>query len=322
MGRVNAVQCVSRWVALLVCLWLGAVASAAAGGHYAVLGIPRDAAAADVKAAHRKLAKQYHPDKNRGPNQAAAAEKFKQVQEAYEVLSDEQRRKVYDTYGEEGLKAADAGHPPGQYGGGGMDSFFGGGGGGGQGGYSNVDAAEFIAQMFGNRRGSRGFSSGGGGMGGMGGWSDLFSQMFGAEDTEYGGGGGSGFSGQPFPSSGHRRGGFPGRTSVSEPAVYELEVTLEELYNAEKKVVVVPHRVRVQGSPVAYTYKHSYRVSLKPGWRDRTTLKFPPADVTLAHVGPTRVPSVTLKLKTRPHKYFERVGDDLIIKVGVEVQCH
>jgi DnaJ family protein B protein 4 len=281
------------------------------------LGIPRDAAAAEVKAAHRKLAKQYHPDKNRGPNQAVAAEKFKQVQEAYEVLSDEQRRKVYDTYGEEGLKAADAGHPPGQYGGGGgypgggMDSFFGGGG-GGQCGYSNVDAAEFIAQMFGSRRGARGFSSGGGGMGG---WSDLFSQMFGAEDMEYGGGGG--FSGQPFPGGGQRGGrGFPGRTSVSEPAVYELEVSLEELYNAEKKVVVVPHRVRVQGSPVAYTYKHSYRVSLKPGWRDGTTLKFPPADVTLAHVGSTRVPSVTLKLKTRPHKYFERVGDDLIIKVG------
>ena len=317
MSRANAGQYLLRLLCLLVCLWLGAVSSAAAGGHYAVLGIPRDAAAAEVKAAHRKLAKQYHPDKNRGPNQAVAAEKFKQVQEAYEVLSDEQRRKVYDTYGEEGLKAADAGHPPGQYGGGGgypgggMDSFFGGGG-GGQGGYSNVDAAEFIAQMFGSRRGARGFSSGGGGMGG---WSDLFSQMFGAEDMEYGGGGG--FSGQPFPGGGQRGGrGFPGRTSVSEPAIYELEVSLEELYNAEKKVVVVPHRVRVQGSPVAYTYKHSYRVSLKPGWRDGTTLKFPPADVTLAHVGSTRVPSVTLKLKTRPHKYFERVGDDLIIKVG------
>jgi DnaJ-class molecular chaperone len=284
-----------------------------------VLGLPRDAAAADVKAAHRKLAKQYHPDKNRGAGQAAAAEKFKLVQEAYEVLSDEQRRRVYDTYGAEGLKAADAGRPPGPrggqggYSGGGMDSFFAGGGGGGGGGgrgsqgtYSNGDAAEFIAQMFGGRGPPRGF----GGGGGTGGWSNLFGQMFGAEDMEYGGG----FGGRPPPGYGSGQRAF-GRTSVAEPAAYEMEVTLEELYIAEKKVVVVPHRVRVQGSPVAYTYQHSYTVRLKPGWRDGTTLKFPPADVELADVGPTRLPSVTLKLKTKPHKYFERVGDDLIIKV-------
>ncbi|HEV2346550.1 MAG TPA: molecular chaperone DnaJ [Actinocrinis sp.] len=62
--------------------------------YYKVLGVPKDAAAADIKKAYRKLARQYHPDANKGD--PAAEEKFKEISEAYDVLSDEKRRKEYD----------------------------------------------------------------------------------------------------------------------------------------------------------------------------------------------------------------------------------
>lgn len=63
--------------------------------YYKVLGVSKDASKADIKKAYRKLAQKYHPDKN--PNNKEAEEKFKDLGEAYEVLSDEEKRKQYDT---------------------------------------------------------------------------------------------------------------------------------------------------------------------------------------------------------------------------------
>lgn len=70
--------------------------------YYDLLGVPRNAPADDIKKAYRKLALKWHPDKN--PNNPQAAEKFKELTAAYEVLSDPQKREIYDQYGEEGLK--------------------------------------------------------------------------------------------------------------------------------------------------------------------------------------------------------------------------
>ena len=79
--------------------------------YYEVLGVSRDADAAAIKKAYRKLAKKYHPDTNSGD--ARAAEEFKEVTEAYSVLSDEKKRKLYDQFGhaafEEGGGASQAG---------------------------------------------------------------------------------------------------------------------------------------------------------------------------------------------------------------------
>lgn len=69
--------------------------------YYAILNLTRNATDADVKKMYRKLALKFHPDKNKDPG---AGEKFKQISEAFDVLSDPQKRATYDQFGEEGLK--------------------------------------------------------------------------------------------------------------------------------------------------------------------------------------------------------------------------
>lgn len=72
--------------------------------YYEVLGVDRNASKEDLKKAYRKLAMQYHPDRN--PNNKEAEEKFKEAAEAYEVLSDDQKRAQYDRFGHEGMRAS------------------------------------------------------------------------------------------------------------------------------------------------------------------------------------------------------------------------
>ena len=113
--------------------------------YYEVLGVSKDADAKEIKKAYRKLAMKYHPDKN--PGDKAAEEKFKEINEAYEVLSDEEKRSTYDRFGHDGLN--------GQAGFGGGQGFGGFGGSGGFGGFEDI---------FGDI-----FGSGFGGFGGSGG---------------------------------------------------------------------------------------------------------------------------------------------------------
>ena len=114
--------------------------------YYEVLGVGKDADAKEIKKAYRKLAMKYHPDKN--PGNKEAEEKFKEINEAYEVLSDEEKRSTYDRFGHDGLNN--------QGGFGGGQGFGGGFGGGGFGGFEDI---------FGDIFGSSGF---GGGFGGGG----------------------------------------------------------------------------------------------------------------------------------------------------------
>src|SRR5215204_29168 len=75
---------------------------------YAVLEIPRGASEDEVKAAYRKLAMRYHPDRNNGSKEAE--EKFKEITEAYDVLRDPNKRAAYDRYGEAGLRGGGGGY--------------------------------------------------------------------------------------------------------------------------------------------------------------------------------------------------------------------
>src|ERR671931_813688 len=74
---------------------------------YGVLGVSRDATDDEIKKAYRKLAMQYHPDRNNGAKEAE--EKFKAITEAYDVLRDPQKRAAYDRYGEAGLRGGGGG---------------------------------------------------------------------------------------------------------------------------------------------------------------------------------------------------------------------
>jgi molecular chaperone DnaJ len=107
--------------------------------YYDVLGVGRESTDTEIKKAYRKLALKYHPDRNKGDE--TAAEQFKEIAEAYEVLSDSEKRRVYDQFGHDGLKGRGFGS-------------------------SGVDPFDIFESIFGNR----------GQSGGMGG---IFEQFFG-----------------------------------------------------------------------------------------------------------------------------------------------
>ena len=71
--------------------------------YYEILGVAKNASEEDIKKAYRKLAMKHHPDRNQGDASKAAEEKFKEAKEAYEMLSDAQKRAAYDQYGHAGV---------------------------------------------------------------------------------------------------------------------------------------------------------------------------------------------------------------------------
>jgi molecular chaperone DnaJ len=106
--------------------------------YYKVLDVPRNASEADIKKAYRRLAMKFHPDRN--PGDKEAEESFKEAKEAYEVLTDEQKRAIYDQHGHDGIDAARQG--------------------GGAGGFGGADFGDIFGEVFGDifgggRRGGR-----------------------------------------------------------------------------------------------------------------------------------------------------------------------
>lgn len=128
--------------------------------YYSVLGVPRTAGESEIKSAYRKLALKHHPDRNQGNK--VSESKFKEINEAYEVLSDPQKRKMYDQVGENPQPGGQGYAPPGggyqQRPGGFQYSYQG----GGQGTEQFGDFSDFFQSIFGGG-GGRGF----GGFGGM-----------------------------------------------------------------------------------------------------------------------------------------------------------
>lgn len=196
---------------------------AAKRDYYEILGISRNADDSTIKKAYRKLAKRYHPDTNTG--NAQAEERFKEVTEAYDILSDPEKRKLYDRFGHAAFDGSGAGNA------GGFGAY-GSGGPGGSGSYSytgpdgsyheyhfeNEDMDDILKNMFGG-----GFGGSDGGFG-----SRFHSNFGGGSGGGFGNGFGSGFGGFGGGSYGQDGSDIQAEISVSfEEAAFGCEKVIQ-----------------------------------------------------------------------------------------------
>ncbi|WOK97260.1 hypothetical protein Cni_G05968 [Canna indica] len=260
--------------------------------YYKILGVDKGAKDDDLKKAYRKLAMRWHPDKN--PNSKKEAEaKFKQISEAYEVLSDPQKRAVYDQYGEEGLKGQVP--PPGAGGPGGGASFFSGGGDGPTSFRFNPRSADDIFEEF------FGFSSPFGGMGGSSGvrgGSRFHGGMFG--DDMFGsafGGGGEGAS------------MYAQQPRKDAPIENRLPCSLEDLYKGTTKKMKISREI-VDASWKTMKVEEILTINIKPGWKKGTKITFPEKGNEAPNVIPA---DIVFIIDEKPHDVFTREGNDLIV---------
>ncbi|KZT67946.1 DnaJ-domain-containing protein [Daedalea quercina L-15889] len=287
--------------------------------YYKLLGVERNASDDDIKKAYRKMALKWHPDRNKGSE--AATKKFKEVSEAFEVLSDKQKRAIYDQFGEEGLKGGGA-PPQGAGGPGGGFANFGGfpGGtfsfstsspGGGSfrsSGYAPGDPQKIFEQFFGGGLGGLG------GMGGFGGGGrSRMGSMFADEDEDMGGfsfGGMPGGmpNGRSTPQSSARR---PSSTPSAPPSeiTRPLKVSLEDLYMGTTKHLKIGRKL-LSGD----TEEKVLEIQVLPGWKSGTKVRFPRA----GNEQPTgEAQDLVFVVEEKPHDRFVREGNDLICHLSL-----
>ncbi|KAL6848943.1 hypothetical protein ACP4OV_021526 [Aristida adscensionis] len=271
--------------------------------YYKILGVDKGATDDDLKKAYRKLAMKWHPDKN--PNNKKEAEnKFKQISEAYEVLSDPQKRAVYDQYGEEGLKGQVP--PPGAGGAGpGGATFFSTGGDG-----PNVfrfnprNAEDIFAEFFGSSSPFGGMGSGmGGGMGGgpgmRTGGTRFSSSIFGDDIF------GSAFGGGPEMHGMHTG---AGRAVKAPPIERKLPCSLEELYKGTTKKMKISREI-ADASGKTIPVEEILTIDVKPGWKKGTKITFPEK----GNETPNTIPAdLVFIIDEKPHPVFTRDGNDLV----------
>ena len=176
--------------------------------YYKILGLDKNASKDDIKKAYRKLAQKYHPDKNK--DDPSAEKKFKDVSEAYQVLSDPEKRKKYDNLGSNWNRHRQSGGGTGDFD---WSDYFSGGGAG---------RRRTTGQPFGD------FFGGGGGM------SDFFEKIFGGAGGGFGGTGTGGFGG-----SGYRESTGFNKPQKGKDYATEITLNLEEAYNGTSRTLNV-----------------------------------------------------------------------------------
>lgn len=258
---------------------------------YRILGVAKTANDDEIKKAYRKLALKYHPDKNKA---VGAEEKFKEVAEAYEILSDKKKRDIYDQYGEEGLK----GEQPTGAGSAGADSYS----------YTfHGDPRATFAQFFGtNDPFSIFFGSDGGERNPFGGndmfggamdQDDIFSQMSGR-------GGGGAFRSQSFNVHGNPQ---AKKMKVDPPIEHDLYVSLEDVNTGCSKKMKISKMV-VQPDGMARKEEKILQINVKPGWKAGTKITFPKEGDQI----PGKVPAdIVFIIRDKPHSNFKREGSDI-----------
>jgi molecular chaperone DnaJ len=260
--------------------------------YYKILGLPKTADAKAIKQAYRRLARKYHPDQNAG--NAAAVERFKEINEANEVLSDPEKRQRYDTLGPDWERYADAG-----------------------------------AGGFGARPGA----PGPGGFrvqvdpsGDVGDFSEFFRTIFGDHGARR-----SPFEGVEFEERGPFRAGRRGRRGGDLET--EVEITLEEAHAGTRRPVEFQqlepcgtcHGSGRQGKAVCATcggsgqVPRSYRVEVKipAGVRDGSRVRAA-GEGGAGTDGGTRG-DLYLRVRITPHPLFERREDDIHVELPVAI---
>lgn len=238
----------------------------AAKDFYSTLGVSRTASDQEIKKAFRKLAQQFHPDKN--PGDKVAEQRFKEINEAYGVLSDSEKRGHYDRFGADWEQYARAGVNPDDFARGGFGGF-----GSAPGGNTRSMSPEEFEQMFG------GMAGGAGGAGGAGDFGNIFDSLFG--------------------QSRGRRGpvGFDTRATQPREREVTVQVTLEEALHGSTRTLQEADGKRVEVT-IPRGVKTGSKVRVK---------------------GTGGVGDVLLKVDVLPHAHFVREGDDLRVKVTVDL---
>ncbi|ESQ32091.1 hypothetical protein EUTSA_v10004536mg [Eutrema salsugineum] len=248
--------------------------------YYNVLKVDKNATEDDLKKSYRKLAMKWHPDKN--PNTKKEAEaKFKQISEAYEVLSDPQKRAVYDQYGEEGLSDMP---PPGSTGNTGR-----------AGGFNPRNAEDIFAEFFGSS--PFGFGSAGGQ-----GRSTRFQSDGGGMFGGFGGGNNNG--GENIFRT------YSDGTAPKKPPPVEskLPCSLEELYSGSTRKMKISRSI-VDANGRQSQETEILTIVVKPGWKKGTKIKFPDKGNEQVNQLPA---DLVFVIDEKPHDFFKRDGNDLI----------
>ena len=245
--------------------------------YYQTLGVSKTASDKELKQAYRKLARKHHPDVN--PGDKAAEAKFKEINEAYEVLGDPEKRRKYDELGanwrlyEQAQQQGDAWPGGSPFGGGGAWTINM--GGGPSGGYRTMTEEE-MHEMFGNE--------------------DPFSDFF---KTFFGGGGAT----AKEPGRGRAR----ARSQKGRDIEHEVELTLEEAFHGATRRISIK-----QGG-----HARSVDVRIPPGVKDGSRVRAAGEGETGANGGASG--DLYLRVRLRPHALFERDSNDLRAKVAVPV---
>lgn len=245
--------------------------------YYEVLGVPRSAGADEIKKAHRRLVRQYHPDVNK--NNTAATEKFKEIQEAYDVLSDAEKRKQYDQFGHAGPP------PPGM--GDAWEAFRRGPGGGG-----------------GSR--TRTWDSGGGVSVEDFDFGDLFEQFFGGAGGPGGAPGGGPGGGHPFG----RGAGRPGGRTAEAPRGADIEYPVTLSFEDAARGRTLPLQIR-RGGKV-----ESIEIKIPAGVKDgsRVRIKGKGDRGPTGQHG-----DLYIIVHVQPHPYYRRESLDVVLELPVSL---
>ena len=260
--------------------------------YYEVLGVNKNADAATIKKAYRKLAKKYHPDSNEG--NASAAEHFKEVNEAYDVLSDEKKRKLYDQFGHAAFEEG-----AGNYGNA-QGSPFGSGFGGAQG---NPFGGGFHGS-YSDGNGYHEYHFENGNMGDMGDiFGDIFGNMFHGQNSGAGSQS-SGFGGRGFHSQSGFGGGFGGRSAQAKGSDLHSEVSIsfeDAAFGCDKMLRLSD----ASGNGAVQTLK----VHIPAGIEDGKSIRLKGKGNPGFNGGPAG--DLFLKVSVTPKAGFERKGMDV-----------